>query len=196
MKKITLITAMLFTLTFFNCNTEEELTQDQSANPNFRVYESSNSASRATIDDPCTTVNLIAGQNYIAGTVTVDTDGEDLRITYSTNGDWTIQATHMSIGNCDEQWVPTTGSGNPKVGKFEHSSSHSTGVNQVVYLIDSSVLNEAYCFAAHAEVSGPTGGETAWAEGLDFGGNSWAMYKEAFLSDCELDDGGPVDPTK
>ena len=133
------------------------------------------------------TTNLIAGQNMVAGTVSVDSDGQTLTITYTTNSDWTIDATHLSIGNCDEQWVPTTGSGNPKVGKFEHSASHPDGTTTVTYYLDQSVLNENYCFAAHAEVSGPSN-ETAWAEGLDFDGNSWAMYVEAFLSDCDLDD--------
>jgi len=195
MKKITLIAAMLCTLMFFTCSTEE-FTQDLNTEANFRVYENSNAAKQTSIVNPCMTVNLIAGQNNIVGSVKVDTKGQDLRITYTTDRDWTIQATHMSIGNCDEQWVPTKGSGNPKVGRFEHSSSHVSGVTQVIYLIDSSVLNEAYCFAAHAEVSGPMGGETAWAEGLDFGGNSWAMYKEAFLSDCALDDRETVNPAK
>ena len=195
MKKITLIAAMLCTLMFFTCNTEE-LDQDLNAEANFRVYESVNADKKTSTVNPCMTINLIAGENNIVGRVEVNTKGQDLQITYTMDRDWTIQATHMSIGNCDEQWVPTKGSGNPKVGRFEHSSSHSKGVTQVIYLIDSSVLNEAYCFAAHAEVSGPTGGETAWVEGLDFGKNNRAMYKEAFLSDCALDDGDSVNPAK
>ena len=126
----------------------------------------------------------------MAGTVTVDLDGTDLVITYTTNGDWTIDATHMSIGNYEDKTIPTTGSDNPKVGKFEHSTSHSDGVNVVEYRIDSTVLNDSYCFAAHAEVSGPTGGETAWAEGVDFNEKNWAMYVEALLSYCDVVDAG------
>jgi len=84
--------------------------------------------------------------------------------------------------------MPTNGSGNPMIGHFEHSESHSEGTTEVVYLIDLDALEEYFCFAAHAEVTGPTGGETAWAEGTEFEGNSWAMFVEAQLSDCPAED--------
>jgi hypothetical protein len=188
MKKNTFIVSALLLTAFMSCETETMTQEQTSSDPNFRISESinNNMFSRETLDDPCMTVNLKAGQNHIAGTVTVDKDGENLIIIYSTNEDWTIGSTHLSIGNCDEQWVPTTGSGNPKVGRFEHSEPHSAGTNEVVYMISLEVLNENYCFAAHAEVQGATGGETAWAEGTDFGGNNWAMYVEALLSDCDV----------
>ena len=189
MKKSIFLFSALILLILSSCSTEK-ITDESNLDANFRVTEAiidGSLFSRASLDDPCYTTNLIAGQNYIAGTVTVDLDGTDLVITYTTNGDWTIDATHMSIGNCEDQTIPTTGSGNPKVGKFEHSTSHSDGINEVVYRIDSSVLNDSYCFAAHAEVSGPTGGETAWAEGVGFDGNSWAMYVEALLSYCDVE---------
>lgn len=199
MKKFTFIIYAMVLFVFLSCSTEKITEDTISQDPNFRVTESviNNSIinfGRTSLEEPCMTTNLIAGQHYIAGTVTVDTDGENLIITYTTNEEWTIGATHMSIGNCDEQAIPTTGSGNPKVGKFEHSTTHSDGVNEVTYTISMSVANEvgAFCFAAHAEVSGPTGGETAWAEGSEFDGKSWAMFVEANVSDCDVvdDDGG------
>jgi hypothetical protein len=194
MKKSIFIFSVLCLLLMSSCSTEKVLEDTIGIDPNFRVAEStinSNSASREVVD-ACYTTNLIAGQNYIAGVVTVELEGNDLIITYTTNEDWTIDATHMSIGNCEDQEIPTTGSGNPKVGKFEHSSEHSTGVNQVVYMVDWLVAEDGnrYCFAAHAEVTGPTGGETAWAEGIEFDGKSWAMYIDANLSDC-TEDGNP-----
>ncbi len=201
MKKITFLISALFLIVFFSCSTDKIANEETNQDPNFRVSEAivknakgNISSLRTSLDEPCITTNLIAGQNYIAGTVTVDTDGENLIITYTTNEDWTIGATHMSIGNCEDQEIPTTGSGNPKVGKFEHSTTHSDGINQVIYLISLSIVNAdgGYCFAAHAEVTGPTGGETAWAEGISFDGKSWAMYVEANVSDCLVDgdDGG------
>lgn len=93
----------------------------------------------------------------------------------------------MSIGNCDEQWVPTTGSGNPKIGQFEHSTENSEGVNEVINYISKDALKEEYCFAAYVELNGPNGQETGWAEGTGFDGNNWAMYVEALLSDCVAD---------
>ncbi|RAJ12108.1 hypothetical protein [Olleya aquimaris] len=197
MKNVSLISFVLLTLLFAtSCETEKvnsnAVSNFETANPNFRVTSGNASISnyRATYDDPCMTTNLIAGQHHIAGTVTVDFDGQDLIITYATNQDWSIEGTHLSIGNCDDRSIPTTGSGNPKIGHFEHSTTHSQDVSTVSYYIDASVLSENYCFAAHAEVNGPTGGETAWAEGLDFDGNNWAMYVEGLLSDCNIDDDG------
>lgn len=194
MKQLSLITLTLLALVFFTSCQQEELIIEENvlvnSNPNFRVSTDTNSTTnqRASYDEPCMTTNLIAGQNHIAGTVSTDFDGTDLIITYTTNQDWSIQATHLSIGNCGEQTIPTTGSGNPKIGHFEHATTHSTDVMTVTYYIDASVLNENYCFAAHAEVNGPTGGETAWAEGTGFSGNNWAMYVEALLSDCDVDE--------
>ena len=191
MKKFTII-PLLISITFIlSCSTEKlENSELQSVkDPNFRVSESTVNrlSARVSLDESCMSTRLMAGQHHEAGTVSVDNDGENLIITYSTDPDWTINLTHLSIGNCDEQWVPTTGSGNPKVGKFEHKEPHSTGTNKVVYMISLDALDEYYCFAAHAEVTGPTGGETAWAEGTDFDGNNWAMYVEALLSDCDVD---------
>ena len=185
---------------FLGCSSESENLTENSKSPNFRVYESvikginNVLGDRAAEGEYCATTNLIAGQHHIAGTVTVENDGENLIITYTTNEDWTIDLTHMSIGDC-EQSIPTTGSGNPKVGHFEHTEPHSADTNQVIYMVSLDIVPENYCFAAHAEVHGPTGGETAWAEGPGFDGNSWAMYVEAFLSDCpgsnESDEGEP-----
>jgi hypothetical protein len=194
MKKVIYLFSALCLLLIVSCSSDKVSEDPINIDPNFRVSESSinNNITGRDVIDPCFTTNLIAGQNYIAGVVTVELEGNDLIITYTTNDDWTISATHLSIGNCEDQEIPTTGSGNPKVGKFEHSTEHSDGVNQVVYMVDWSVAENGnhYCFAAHAEVTGPTGKETAWAEGLDFGGNSWAMYIDANLSDC-TDDGLP-----
>jgi len=197
MKKFTFLTFILLSLSYISCSEEQVLEPETIKDPNFRVTEKSVGkanrvlmAVRESEEDPCFTTNLIAGQHHIAGTVTVTTEGDDLVITYTTNDDWTIEATHMSIGGCEDQDIPTTRSGNPKIGKFEHSTTHSDGVTEVSYYIDLSAIDEVYCFAAHAEVTGPTGGETAWAEGTEFDGTSWAMYVEALLSSCDIDDGG------
>lgn len=195
MKKITLSAIAALTMILFSCSDEGVLENQPLQNANFRVFENSNpnvvlTTESRTAEEYCHVTNLIAGQNQIAGEVIVQRDGDDLIIKYITNDDWTIDATHLSIGNCEEQTIPTTGSGNPKVGHFEHSSEHSTGINEVTYILDASVLDDNYCFAAHAEVSGPSGGETAWAEGEEFDGNNWAMYVAALLSDCPDNEGG------
>ena len=190
MKKLTLLVSVFTALFLFNCSTEEVNSEEFNLdkNPNFRVYES-NALARASLDDPCTVVNLIAGQNYLAGTVSIDVNEQDLILTYRTTDGWGIKETHLSIGDCGEQWVPTTGAGNPKIGRFEHSTSHSENVTEVIYLISKDAVSDVYCFAAHAVVEKEGNGETAWAEGFDFGGNSWAMYVEARKSDCDVNSG-------
>lgn len=186
MKKAVLYSIILGIL-FLSCNTEE-LENSSSSDPNFRVSEAiiENVDPNISNEEYCVVTNLIAGQHHIAGSVTVESDGVNLIITYTTNEGWTINATHLSIGGCDDESIPTNGAGNPTIGRFEYHSTHSDGVNQVTYMISLDVIPEYYCFAAHAEVSGPTGGETAWAEGSEFSGNSWAMYVEAVLSDCNI----------
>jgi hypothetical protein len=194
MKKFTLLTLLCSVTILFNCNVEniQEQLQETSAkkeklnNENVVITESENTTSQDT-DEHCKTVNLIAGQNHIAGTVTIDVEGDKLIVTYTTNSDWILDATHLHITSCEEDGFPTTGSNNPKIGHFEYSSTHSDGVTEVIYEININDVTEEFCFAAHAEVSGPTS-ETAWAEGEDFGGNSWAMYVEANLTECDEDD--------
>ena len=195
---------------FLSCETDQLNTEDTIEQNYFLVSEynvDKNAQSRASLDEPCIVVDLIAGQNTVVGSVTIDRTETDLVLIYSTVEGWDINLTHMSIGDCNEQWVPTTGSGNPKIGKFEHTEPHSINVNEVVYHVSLDVLpdyTDIYCFAAHAEVVGPTGGETAWAGNISeaegegyvvkgFEGRSWATYIEAEQSACDVDDGGPED---
>ncbi|WP_438424705.1 hypothetical protein [Aquimarina macrocephali] len=146
---------------------------------------------------------LIAGQNHEAGTVTVDSDGTNLLVTYNIDYNWTMKASHLYIGNCEE--LPLSRSGNPKIGKFPYKKEHEDGISEYTYTIPlSSLEGDCFCFAAHAEVDcsniettiegggsleiiegietpiemGECGEETAWGEGTDFSGNSWAMYLE------------------
>ena len=157
---------------------------------------SPNQRTSDTIEGFCTSTALIAGQNMTAGTVDVSFDGTYLTITYSTTSEWTIGVTHLSIGNCADDPIPTNGGGNPQIGQFEYNDSHPDDTHEVTYVIDASNLDDNYCFAAHAEVHSAGGDETAWAEGLDFPGNSWAMYVSSNLSDCEAlptDGGDPGD---
>ena len=156
----------------------------------------SNQRNIQTTENSCLTTALIAGQNMTAGTVDVSYDGTYLTITYSTTAEWTIGVTHLSIGSCADDPIPTNGSGNPQIGQFEYSDTHPNDTHEVTYIIDASSFDDNYCFAAHAEVHSAASDETAWAEGLNFSGNSWAMYVSSNLSDCpdtSTDDGDPDD---
>lgn len=189
MKKITIFISTICLLVIFSCSTENLSNEEIAKDSNFEVSETIKDYTQSTIqEESCITVNLIAGQHYTAGAVTLDIDGENLIITFSTNSDWSIKATHLSVGNCDDDSIPVTNSGNPKVGNFEYSAEHADGTNEVVYIISLAGLGDNICFAAHAEVVGPDGEETAWAEGTEFAGNGWAMYVETSLENCDEND--------
>ena len=190
MKKFTLIICVIIAMLFTSCHTEK-LEESARGKSHTSVIIPTN-YDLEELGEECISVNLIAGQHHDAGSVTVYNDGENLIIVYSSNDDWTIDLTHLSVGNCNEDWVPLTGSGNPQIGQFQYTEPVSISEHEVIYVISLEDLNDHICFTAHAEVEGPTGGETAWAEGPSFDGNNWAMYVEALLSDCEPeDDNGP-----
>ena len=166
-------------------NTVEDIGKD-TANDEGNV----GSSSLESDDEPCVTTTLVAGQHHEAGTVSIAIVDGNLVVTYTTIGEWTLGTTHLSIGNCNDDWVPLNGAGNPQIGQFEFTEPSSVTDNEVVYIIPlpDGFEGQDYCFSAHAEVQGPTGGETAWAEGQQFSGKSWAMYDEFNTSDC-TDDG-------
>ena len=208
--KASLLLICLVSLLYYSCE-KSELANSQNDQNYFIIKESKKKnviAKRASLDEPCISVDLVAGQNEVVGSVTIDRNETHLILTYNTNDVWDIDLTHMSIGDCNEQWAPQTGSGNPKIGRFEHTEPHTESIKEVVYFVDLEALPEytdIYCFAAHAEVSGPNGGETAWAGQIggqyansnsqsdeftvkDFEGNNWAMYIEASQTSCNVVD--------
>ena len=143
---------------------------------------------------PCQTSDLIAGQNIVVGTVDVYMDAFSLSIVYNTIPGWNLDETHMSIGDCTSD-IPTTGSGNPKVGHFEYSAVHTSGTTVVTYTTDSTSLAFETCIAAHAVVTSSTGqNETAWGAGLGFPGRSWATYIELDMLSCTSSPKDPSDP--
>ena len=187
MKNFTKTFVLLSFVIFFSCNSQDIAETEITGDPNFRVIENNS----RSLSDPCLIKDLIVGQNQNTpgGTVSVATDGVDILITYDVTSDWTITETHMSIGDC-VQTIPINGGGNPKVGHFEHGSSHSN-VSQVTYLVSRTALPvDIYCFAAHAKVSSANGNESAWAEGITFEGNNWGMFNQESIAECDAFGGG------
>lgn len=198
MKNIAKASLLSLGLLLLGCNlesieeTDSQLLTEKKSSKKKESFEvtASDISTADTTGEHCHTVNLIAGQHHEIGTVTIDVEGDILTVTYTTDGDWVLNTTHLHITNCEEDGFPLTGANNPKIGHFEYASTHENDTTQVTYTIDIGDITGTLCFAAHAEVDGPSE-ETAWAEGEDFGGNSWAMYFEADLRDC---DGGDTPP--
>lgn len=138
--------------------------------------------------DPASPPVLYAGQNIPVGTVTVEIlddeggEAQTLRVTIATDNGWRMSETHVATAESLER-LPQTGSGNPKVGHFDFSGEHD-GLTEVVYDIAMDALvwgtDDRLYLAVHAVVflEEETGiwEETAWAEGGDFPGSSWATY--------------------
>ena len=159
MKNFTLLVASLMVLAFFGCNLEPISELETSLN----ATAGKKGKKKTVADEPsvdlndgthCTVVRLMAGQHYQAGIITVDKDGENLIITYSTTGEWLIYATHLDITDCSAGSFPTTNAGNPQIGHFDYNDTFAGGVTEVVYTIPLSEVSDTYCFAAHAEVVG------------------------------------------
>lgn len=182
MKKPTYLWLLAISLSTLSCTSDfigNEL--DENA---ITITENGSEVNSEDEDSHCFTTTLMAGQHHESGIVTLDIEDGDLIITYTMNDEWTIGTTHLSIGNCEDDWVPLNGGGNPKIGQFEFTEPFSESSTEVVYVISLDDLGDTICFAAHAEVEGPTGGETAWAEGTQFAGNGWAMFVQTDISEC------------
>jgi hypothetical protein len=128
-----------------------------------------------------TSVNLIAGQNMVAGNVTVQQDADFIYVTYNTTGGWVITQTHLYVGNCAT--IPVNGAGNPIPGQFPYNANHNNVTTYTVAVPVSVIgIGNCGCIAAHAVVkqldaSGNTiQQQTAWGEGTRINptGN-WAM---------------------
>lgn len=186
---------------FFACTAEEDaiIIENAYAGLPHRIEAKNTRTTRTeSNEEHCQSFPLIAGQHYNAGSVNVDLIDGEIVISYQSSGDWDISGIHIDISGCDNLTFPTTGSGNPKIGKFEYKSEHEDGINQVDYFFNEADLGDQFCVALHAVVEDGNGNrETAWADGgHDFGGNSWAMYASVDFSVCESNQSDQVFPTE
>ena len=142
------------------------------------------------------TLDLVAGQNEVVGTVSVSNDNLNIYVTYTiTDVEWAITETHVHVATSIDD-IPQTKSGNPKVGQFASSSEHDPGVTTVTNTIPLGGMTDWVVIAAHAVVYKPgcdPQEETAWAiserfcngfywaSSIPFDGRSWAEYFEYFV---------------
>ena len=96
------------------------------------------------------TVPLCADQNINVGTVSVWNDSANLYVKYQTTGGWEMTKTHLAVAT-SPAGIPQNRAGNPKVGQFQHSTSHATPVTTYTYTIPLPSGTPLY-IAAHAKV--------------------------------------------
>lgn len=145
-------------------------------------------------------VDLIAGQNQVAGTVHVWHDTAFFYVDIKTTADWTLTETHvaMSVDTdpdddiCDLNGIPRNKNGSPKNGQFPYEP-FAAGDHLVQYKIsftdvgyeghnDDFILGEdEICIAVHAVVEKIVDGivteeQTGWGDGNKFTDKNWAMY--------------------
>jgi hypothetical protein len=109
------------------------------------------------------TWELIAGQHFLAGTVTVSNDEDTMYVTYDMNPDWPLHEAHVYVGS--EQ--PSKGA----PGKFPYKAEFDPAVFSYTFEIPLGDLEgkSLVYIAAHAA----TGNETAWAGDWNDGSPSW-----------------------
>jgi len=118
-------------------------------------------------------VDLIAGQNEVAGSIKVWDDASSLFVLYETVEPWCLTETHLAIASSLDG-IPQA-NGNPIPGQFPHKNSHNCAANYLYKVsLDSNVCT--LYIAAHAAVKSPGSKETAWGGGLDFPGKNWGTY--------------------
>ncbi len=102
-----------------------------------------------------TDIDLVAGQNMVVGHVTVVQSGDNLEITYYTDGDWSITETHLMVVATPQDFIINNG-GNPKVGQFPYGTTGLDGNQAGPYEvpIPSGLTNNMVYIGAHAVVKG------------------------------------------
>ena len=142
--------------------------------------------------------DIIAGQNEVAGEVCVDIVGDNIVVSYQTDGGWELEEFHLFVGESIAD-MPSTKKGSPKNGKFPYRGFGDE--DTAVVLISDEELGvgsfadlECLAVAAHSVVSKIDADgnviqtETGWAEGKELPGNNWAMYFDVCVCEEEYFD--------
>lgn len=127
------------------------------------------------------TVDLLAGKKMVdVGDVTVWNDEYNIYITYTTNEDWCLTATHLQPID-DLTAITGTKKGNPVPGQFFYKERHLC-VDEYTYTVPMTPnwknIKPQIVIAAQADVRGKNGGgkQGAWAGDREVPGKNWALY--------------------
>jgi len=89
-----------------------------------------------------TVANIIAGQNMIAGTITIRNDSTNIYVTYHTDNGWSLTRCQLYVG--DSANIPVNNSGNATPGRFPYKSG---AISDTTYsfTVPISALGNATC---------------------------------------------------
>jgi hypothetical protein len=122
---------------------------------------------------PTVSVDLLAGQTTLAGSVTVSVEQTDLVVTYATVDGWKLQEAQLSVG-IGFSSIPVNKAGNPVVGNFPFKATGLGGIESFAFRIPLSTFDvtagTTLTIAAHAVVTktsadGTIRSETGWGAG-------------------------------
>jgi hypothetical protein len=130
--------------------------------------------------------DLIVGQSIDAGDVTVYNDGKTLHVQIAAANGWRLNDTFVHIAPTLAQ-IPVS-AGKPQTSRFEHQQTHERAVTGDVYEIAvnqwpaGTVLSVAA--GANATQVGSSAVQTAWGDGMMFGGSQDAMFFSYTVQAC------------
>ncbi len=156
----------------------------------------SNGEDAITYCGDTTQVDLIAGQNILAGKVTIGNDGDSLYVTIVTDAPWLLQQTHLHVAT-RLSGIPVNKQGVPVPGRFAYKTAHSPAVDSFTYAIALNwAAGQELFIALHAEAvqldddNLVVAEETAWGGDTPGAGPRWWFYLAYTIQECEDDNTG------
>jgi hypothetical protein len=136
-----------------------------------------------------TTTPLVAGQNFVAGTISISNSADYIFIQYVTDSLWVMSDAHVAVASTLDG-IPQTKTHNPIPGRFAYSATFDPEVSSYTFavpLAGSFAAGQTVFIAAHALVQAPKafgGSQTGWGFGPEFQGSNWATYLQHTIQDC------------
>ncbi len=168
--RIALAVAGFLLLALTACTTGKSTVDDSSATPFLVDKPEEGKVVMSAYEDPTPdwTWDLIAGQNNLAGTVSVYNDEDHFYVTYETGDNWPMSEAHLYIGSAPE------GKGAP--GRFPYKEEFDPPVHSYTFevsLEDDLPAKSMIYIAAHASVGMGANHETAWGGYWNNGLPNW-----------------------
>ncbi len=162
--------ALISALIFVSCSTQQ-IAPDNGSEAAFLVAKPETGKAAATqlfIDESADwTWDLIAGQHYLAGTVYVHNDEENMYFTFHTFEDWPMHSAHVYCGNEE----PAKGA----PGQFPEGMEFDPPVFDYTFTVPLGAMafKSLVYIAAHADVGNDENSETAWGGYWNDGDPYW-----------------------